>query len=798
MKYYLPITINDRRLHVCHLEEQTPNNTLKPIFSFIINNGGNDLQVFAVNTNDAKLISTDGYDNDVKLSDLNASIEYKENNIDSLPTYYVNLDKKKQITTENGLVIKGSFNNPDKPFCVNIDKTVMPTAIESFVVVIRYKTESKEFSYSFKIHLCEKSNLIEAAMDFGSEASQVLVKSDGTNMRLVSVFEKFHANFNSWTWGKDDKGNDDIDYWQGKSNNELYKSVFFIHPNPKATKIEDEPNKNEAKNFIQTLTPKNFPTKDLIMLPNLKLVELLHSSNWQGDINFTDGNPFNGENSLPLSSPSAKDGILRMVLNNFLYCILKNKHNSKENRKRFLRLILLMPNVYFQKKVYKIIKNLYEDFEQIRLQKDYQQYAGIEIQMISESDSAFIGARKEKEDFEKKIVENGYFLIIDAGKGTTDFSILRRQNDKRSVFDSLYRNGIPASGHFLTFAFYEALRDFLNSENITLKDKVENALKNDDKSTLLNFMTILEQFKINYDEYSFDGEVATDKLNASSASTLDGITSYLKENLIDRKKHIPNVKEKVNDKIKSLVDLIEKKIKSAIEQEQNFRQFTQILLTGRGFLFMPFQNAVKDMLTNNGWITDRNHIHSYSNENNKAKIICLEGAFRTEEIIINDNSELIGRSYTDIPPIQTKWLHKKLKNRFDRWLHKRNRGNFLNKDFFYNGITGIQSTNLNVFISGRKIENDILRDDDSGNERRIYFIGEGFIVQNKGTSKPIEENLNENMNDKVKQTLFPFYSDYPASFNNENIITSQNVVFQTAPQEGELIATTNNPDNMDF
>ena len=788
MEYYLPITINDRRLHICHLKEQSAEEKLNPIFSFVINNENNASRVFGIDADDAKLISTEGYDNDVKLSDLKTKILFTEGNSDSLPTYSIILYKgKKEESEKNGLASWGDFTNSDKHFRVEIDKTIMAATTESFVVEICYKykdeKQEKKFAYAFKIHLYTKENLIEAAMDFGSEASQIFVQSDGTNMKLVSSFEKFHGNLDSHEWGKDDKGEKDKDYWQGIPSDDLYKSVFFIHTKPLKTTTVDKPNTNNESTFIQTLIPKNYEKekyKDMIILPNLKLVELLSGISWTKKISFKEGNPFDKQNLLLLSSTTAKNGILRMVLNNFLHCLLNDKLESTASNKRFIKLLLLMPNVYYQQKVYSVIKNLYEDFEKIKLnEKKYEQYAGIEIQMLSESDAAFMGAKSDAAFMKTKTknntgptsqrcVKDGYFLIIDAGKGTTDFSILKQQGKKRSVFDSFYRNGIPASGHFLTYAFYEAAKEFFNSNGISLKNLIENA----ERSTLIKFMTVLEQFKIKYNEFSFDNKnVPIDK---TSINTLDSIVTFLDE-LAKEKKHIPQIKKKVKEKVRLLVDKIQEAIKLGIKQEHTFKKFEKVLLTGRGFLFSPFQVAVSKMLSKNQWINENSDIHAYKKEDcNKAKTICLKGSFETEKIEINNNSELIGRPYTAIPELISKNLFEKWWNKLAiYWQNRKNRATFLDKEFFYNGVSVNQSSNLDIFISGRKIAMDDNKEE--GNERRVYFTGENFIIQSKDRpNKIIEDKLGENLDDIVKQTLFPYYSEYPDSFNNETINTTSN------------------------
>jgi len=770
MEYYLPITINERRLHICHMEEQSSDKQLSSVFSFIINKESSVLRVFGIDTDDAKLISTEGYDNDVKLSDLKAKILYKESDIDTLPTYYINLYKgKKEESEKNGLASWGDFTNSDKHFRVEIDKTIMAAATESFVVVICYKDEkqNKEFAYAFKIHLCTKENLIEAAMDFGSEASQISVKSDGTNMKLIREFKKFHSQYSS----KDD-------FWQGNPSDILYKSVFFLHKNPNKTEYAELPNKHKDKTHIQTLIPKDADQAaytDLEILPNMKLIELIDLNNSQTfdiDIDFKDGNPHNTGNNTNLTNKTTREGTLRLILSNFMYCILENKRiNNYIGNNRCLRLVLLMPNVYSQQKVYTIIKELYKDFKSITTDSKYSQYRGLEIQIISESDAAFVGTKKDK-SVPKIDVPNGYFLIIDAGKGTTDFSILK-QYDNFSKFDSVYRAGIPASGHILTYAFYESIRDFLNSNGITLNDKLLEAHQKNNRASLLKFINCVESFKTQYKE-----EQSNATYPSSTEQTLVRIVENLQEILSNNQK-IPNSKEKVEVKITKLVDELRKAINLGIASSSGFKQFEQVLLTGRGFLFEKFKDEVKEMLKKNNWISDDNLIFSYSSD--RAKSICLTGAFSTtEEIEINKNSELIGR-----PIFERRGkvdFFKKIKDKLSKTLNKSDEN--LDTEFFYHGIsTNLQNPLVRIGC------NETTPNLHNNEEKRLYFIGNGFIFQSKNGTIPFNEDyLNSEINELVMQTLFPFFK---GSIPDKEIIstTKSTTVKQTQEAQKQEIDT---------
>jgi len=507
------------------------------------------------------------------------------------------------------------------------------------------------------------------------------------------------------------------------------------------------------KTHIITLLPKDIDQnsyKDLEILPNMKLIELLDFNNslFDFDITFNDGNPYNDYETYvtPFADKQTREGTLRLILSSFLYCLLENKiienYNVPERHKRFLRLIVLMPNVYYQKKIYSIIKNLYNDFNKIIKNQRYAQYGGIEIQMISESDAAFVGTKKDP-SIPRIDASNGYFLVIDAGKGTTDFSILK-QYSNFSKFDSVYRAGIPTSGHLLTYAFYEAIRDYLNSKGITLNDKLLGA----ERATLLKFMECLETFKIYHSDIE-NNENNEINFNLDKKSSLDDIISFLNDNLIKNRIRIPNSKEKVEKKIEELTDEIEKAIEYGVKACPGFKNFEQVLLTGRGFLFDKFKEAVEDMLSKKGWVNDKQLVVSYSSD--RAKYICLEGAFSSgRKVEINKNSELIGRPIIQRLEDKKKcWINKILKS-------KRivNNSDELDTEFFYEGVRGITQQNLSVRIGGKEVDK-FFEDQD---EKRLYFIGDGFIFQTKYGIENIEEDyLNLQLTPLVMQTLFPFF-----------------------------------------
>ncbi len=756
MEFYLPITVNKRRLHMCKLVCETNNTPPEPVFSFLINSKVNDINFISIDSNKPELISSGGFGKNVDLRKFDTKIT-KENGFYVLDF----LEKTKNNSSEkkiDDLVISGYFNHNQNFFRLDKDVSI-PRNEPAITVVIRYKhTDSKTYSYAVKFHLCSEDNLVDAAIDFGSEASQVFPKDDQNNLKLISEFKKFYKNYN-----------ESSDFWQGKPEDRLFKSIFFLHKSPGNTTFNEMPNANNGNTFVQCLLPKDTVSttyNDLITLPNLKLVELLPANTWTDTI--TGNHPFTSTQiTIPLSHNVVFPGILRIILNNFMYSILESKKPANVDSTKYLRIYMLMPNVYYQEKVYQIIENLYRDFEKIIINKEYSTFKGLEVLVISESDAAFLGARRTY-DNNLKNKAGGHFLIIDAGKGTTDFSILKQYN-VFSKYDSIYRTGIPASGHVLTYAFHEALRDFLNTKNISLTDKLGKA----DRSTLLRFMENLEQFKKSYSSLTVDFEIDTTKDRLDS---LDDINTFLTEKLLKENKNIPGIQNKIFAKIRVLVGEIEESIKGAVVSD-----FVQVVLTGRGYLFEPFRNATIEMLKNNNFINDKSQIVTYDGD--YAKTICMQGAFSAnEEVQINLNSELIGRPVISKQPVKT----LEFISFFVKWIKvisKKLNETSLDSEFFYKGIQGIKFKNINIKIGARSINVS----NPSNEEKRLYFTGNGFIIQSKFDSNKLNENytLPPQLNELVLETLFPYFPqsiEVAKNIETEHLQSLNKAKSKAAPQ----------------
>ena len=220
---------------------------------------------------------------------------------------------------------------------------------------------------------------------------------------------------------------------------------------------------------------------------------------------------------------------------------------------------------------------------------------GLEIQVVSESDAAFLGARIYKRNSILN-ASGGYFLNIDSGKGTTDFSILQQQANF-AKFNSLYRDGIPAAGNVITYAYYEALYDFMKSFDIDIHPFFEDA----SKASLIDFMGLLEELK-KQDQPDADLKFVTIPAKGDIIN-LVSLVQYLINN---RGRKIPCAAEYVDRKLTLLVDCLKDSLEHYMKM--NKCTFTQVILSGRALLYHPYKEKLIQMLMDQQWIASEENV----------------------------------------------------------------------------------------------------------------------------------------------------------------------------------------------
>lgn len=793
--YYLPIYVNNRRMHVVKLSQ-----TIEEVLPSFLVNSSDHYEVFSLPAERIQLICDEGNKENVNLVDAHYELDCVDCN--DAPKYR----HSENIPVYNIRICSGQDENkihdgaePYFRFLGTLGHTIAPNE-QPFTLraLVRGAEQLKEYIIQFTyeivdeyditstyfgaIRICEYSNddtLLKASLDFGSEASQIHLSTSrpDDNMNIRDAFVDIVGE------------NKDQDYWQGRKDDDktLYKSIYHIHKEPAATNFGDMPMQNKEKNFLQSLLLVTAPTTDHILLPNLKLVEQLTGLLSLDNITFNEsgfmGKVDNGPITANLSSLELVNGILRQILCNFLAVILKSEPN-----KEYLHFILLVPNVYLQEKVNKLVAGLYDDFNLLREKDIFRGYKGIEVSIVSESDASFFGVRARAGKDDLPFIKDANYLIIDAGKGTTDFSLISQRGENLANYSSMYRSGIPASGHVLTYAFYDALRSYFH--NIGRGDFFDDIMRKSvgkETSDILNFVSLLEQFKIRskdlVEDHSMDHEAKA--LKDHNNNTLQALNTFLVNEVLNKSKMIPGMTAALNEKIGLMTSLLKDSIVGYTKNKLKDVTCNKVFLTGRAFMLERFRDAVSTMLVDNGVVLSETDIFY---RDDLTKSICTYGAMKVgEQSVVNKNSNMLGcpHLFEETGEVLGDNKNKGKKNlvkEIKQWLRNKVRhvdhgiGADMSFDFFYEGIKLCKVSNAVFSLSGI----DTLVGTGKKDDLQVYYTGDGYIWKHDGECKRIDivgtiSKLDNNVCSRlVKESVFPFdiasfgLSDTPANPNSSD------------------------------
>lgn len=754
MHYYFPININNRRLHYLNLQAKK----VAPVFSFLVQKTDSPV-ILSVDAIRAQLIAGEGGKgkNVDFFSNKHVFVVNKLDEgewLDGTPTYRIKImgkdvaKKAKQETTGECELVASGFLGAEEPNSkakISID-TTLETTPDDFIIVIQYENANKVFQDAIKFHLYEQEDLKSYALDFGSEASQIRGLSLSRNIDIIDTFLSF----------KEGTSLSRENYWQGDTKDNIYyKSVFFVNKKPGTIKDYGEIPNLGTDSFIPPLVKKTLKPEDyakFVLLPNLKLLEISGQDIDLGDcdIEFTKETTIDDKKSKSLSDSDTRDMVLRLIISNFLHCILKQVNNLDADV--CLRMVLMVPNVYYQAKIYDLIKGLYLDYTKIQegAAPVYEHCKGFEVQVVSESDASFFGIRTNAyERYGVKNASKEHFLIIDAGKGTTDFSILQ-QTTTFNKFNSVYRDGIPAAGNVLTYAFFEALHAYMKSHGFNIN---ESFLRKAQKSELLIFMERLETLKQNYQKEAKPFN-APKKENINSMQDLN---RYLEVEL-NAHRQIPGCEKYVDKKVELLTNGIQTSLGKFMSDKHIC--FFQTVLSGRGFLFEPFRDAVIAMLVKEKWVKSDKDVIPLDGDD--AKTSCLPGALNVETACtVNKNSGLIGLPILSETKDERRSIGKKIQGIFRR---KGIRG-AINDDYFYTGSPEIVAQNATIDIGGRRYNYNL----DNRRGFQLLFVGNGFVIQTGSKTEKLKEQNFSYSDDTiaklVKESLFP---NFPGSIPDDS------------------------------
>ncbi len=764
--YYLPIYINNRKFHVCSLSEVVDNQgsayeESPSVFEFVIPNTVNENTLFSI-LKDTKFVSSSGMAFDLPINKIGVQAELQKGR--TLIFNFSDSNKKQALDSTDltaALAMRAiSIQHQDKKKKDLLLVSAPNNRVTPFLdVEIRLQAGQQLFACKMRFHIASPEHIHEVIFDFGSEASQISVsKQIDKKPQSLDVIQRLEEYF----YLTNDERAKEISYLEkyhqyDPGEPDLFKSIFFIKKKNGKFDFTDQPNQYKEEDLIKILTKKKKQDdllKSHFITPNLKLSELVDY--FDEYIKFKDP----ADNPVKAIEPAfidIKEDIYRNIINKFIHTALaKIARSSRADAKQYYNIVLLVPNVYNQAKVYSLVENLYAD-----LGKYCEKYnfAGGEINTLSESDASFLGMLSDNNinDLDK-LTPNSNYLIVDAGKGTMDISIIR-VNESDKNFSSIYRGGIAGSGHIITYAFIETLATIWMGRNKTKRRKFMMAIIKADTTRKLRFLDTVERLKKRFSKAEETKKASIETFNkvmTKGFENLDDVTDFLNEKLIEEGLTIQDYFGCIHDCIEELAGEIRLMV-----EKSGVQQFEKVILAGRAFRFKSFVEAVIDQLD----------IEAVAYDSAMSKKICIVGA--TTNKTINFDSNLIG-----LPIIKPAFNVSEDENKKRSFSFKEFLGFFrrmfdpssrvptvppkiteinINADFFKSGFS-VNLSSFNVHVGGtRYLDNIPARLKSDKTIYNIFFTGRDFKVRTHFDAYSLKPALPRyNVNPPVWKSIFPF------------------------------------------
>lgn len=669
------------------------------------------------------------------------------------------------------------------------------------VLHVLLETGDETYSSTVDLYLAHPSQFLGIALDFGSESSQMAVKRYTNDFNLQekkpeieNLFRNivsFHKS-NGWI-----SQHESVDFYQEEKNTNFYKSLFFLKEQLTG-EYEDIDKEVFIKNIADNLkmlvnTKDGFNTlteQKFHQLPNLKIIHK-HEDLLSG-VSFEIEKQGYG---IPVKLSEIKQKVYNTILKVMIASFLKKEFIRYDKATRYIRLMLLVPNIYDTNDINYIQHQLHNIFRELSEQEYKDRILAWEVLTISESDASFIGYINKNNI---SIQKDRDYIIIDSGKGTTDFSIIRTGRDNIFDLKPIYRNGFSGAGNMITYAIFETLLHYIrqtaktNQSDIKyIKDKIIRILTSDDLERKNNFYNELERLKFNFKGSNVSNQVKGTWDHARSGDIGfkdlieygDGINTLI--SLLSGIENVADFYSYINETCDFIADTTVRYLKLIKDNKKDFN-CAGIILTGRSFMFKPLVDKLKQSLIAELRVPEQQITLLNSNE---LKDICIKGVFNNS---IRVNAEMTGYPIQLIfgdkepeapqvkkPVVNRKSLFARLfndLNNFDQAEEKvlafdRN----LNFDKLQNSQFLIGSKTYR--ISGNDIfqkRAGVVYEADVEFTHRSYFIRRKHdgVIDSIAPMKAIEDTENSDMS-LIIPSLFPNYIDekYLNSLERDDIMT---------------------------
>ena len=722
---------------VVSLEKQDVQNTT--LQTLVVNTDSRN-EIFSLDL-PSKLISLDGIDNDVE------AIVDKIEIVEDTLSIYLDDNKKNTIFKIHPKESASIYVEQNKKKLIVYNNEKGAHKFSKLTIIIRYK----DYYASFIVYCAPQNCIFDVVLDFGSEASQMLIKRADDDGAIMPQ-RLFHNTLKHY-WSATVRGKRVYD--QQDDDEKLFRSIFYKKEKgrmPENFEINVPEKKDPYFSFISKRT-------DLLgeRIPNIK-------------ISYLTGKEAEGGEKIRLHT-----GVILRFLHEAIMQIsdLADEQNISQSIPLAIRFTLLLPNVMPQDSVSKLMKRLreYANGESFMMaHKEGINIKYIDIQSCSESDASFLERMNE---IGMKSGER--CLTIDIGKGTTDFSITQKLGAYSA--SSEFRSGFVGAGNALSYAIFENCAQLLSKGNG--KNLIKKIL-NSEPAMLYELDNLIENIKHDWKE---DDSI-------SKVEPIANVDAVSVEVILDRIRALGHI----GDKSGSIRKMVENISKNIIDRLPDIR-INKIVISGRAFRFKLLREILEEKLKEKF-----KSVECYY-DFDSAKSGCLIGAASNIRLclsssivglpiiidasrITNNPKEYIKQVGDSISTDETLPVLKKNKNINIDMIAKTIKNGldvlkewFGNDDSEFSNENHVASTksddvrelmsrgkeyrkidgNSLISISGRfYVPGDGYMIDGKDKPFFIYFDGEKFFLRHKGGSHPLMASPIQGTQNLCYESYFPY------------------------------------------
>ena len=429
----------------------------------------------------------------------------------------------------------------------------------SYVDILDVVLKFKDYESTISFHCVPLNDLYNVVLDFGSEASQMLISKNNPDSAIVP--EKVFANTLSHFYNIQRVKGDRV-YDQQDEDEKLFRSVFYLKKNAKMSDSFEYDRPSRDDSFFSFMSKRTESHEGRI--PNIKIAYLT-------------GAIVNEVNDMQ----TLHRGIVSRFLHEAIYRI-SEIHKNKTN-KVGIYFTVLLPNVMPQNAVSSFLDNMRRvanSSEFIEANGSPLQIECINVSSCSESDASFLECLHQAalpgSQNKMKVMPGKRYLIIDIGKGTTDFSLVKLSSATSAI--SEYRAGFVGAGNAISYAvFSDYMKTIAGNKAQTLEKKMLKA----EPAVLFELENKIEDAKKNWSK----GKDAT---TFAPISTVDNITT---EAILDKIDELGVINDS-QGKVAEMLNQISERIVDQIPLDG----VDYVVFSGRSFKFVKLKEQLESHL----------------------------------------------------------------------------------------------------------------------------------------------------------------------------------------------------------